>query len=215
MKTPALAGVFVIAAAHVGVERGHARELRVDVVAGHEYGTEANTARSVVERGEQDREPDAPELGERLRVQHYDNAQNHGAAAGKVMDGGRLRWVDEGLPIAYQVLDEGVPVYASDGEQVGTVDHVVSAPSEHIFHGIVMSAGGGRRFVAADQVASLREHGVDLRIDTAAAAALPEPHGGAAAWRDRDPGVKPSRWTHILDLMSGADPRRRDWTEED
>jgi len=42
-----------------------------------------------------------------------------------------------------------------------------------------------------------------------------EPHGGAAVWRDRDPGVKPSRWTHILDMMSGANPRRRDWTEED
>jgi hypothetical protein len=125
-----------------------------------------------------------------------------------------VRWVDEGLPIAYQVLDDGVPVYASDGEQVGTVDHVVSAPSEDIFHGIVMSVGGGRRFVAADQVASLHEHGVDLRIDAAAAAGLPEPHGGAAAWRDRDPGVKPSRWTHILDLMSGANPRRRDWTEK-
>ncbi len=123
--------------------------------------------------------------------------------------------MDEGLPIAYQVLDEGIAVYASDGEQVGTVDHVVSAPSEDIFHGIVMSAGGGRRFVAADQVASLHEHGVDLRIDAAAAAALPEPHGGAAVWRDRDPGVKPSRWTHILDMMSGANPRRRDWTEED
>lgn len=138
----------------------------------------------------------------------------HGGRLTRARDGS-VRWVDEGLPIAYQVLDEGVPVYASDGEQVGTVDHVVSAPSEDIFHGIVMSAGGGRRFVAADQVASLHEHGVDLRIDAAAAAALPEPHGGAAAWRDRDPGVKPSRWTHILDLMSGADPRRRDWTEED
>jgi len=81
--------------------------------------------------------------------------------------------MDEGLPIAYQVLDEGIAVYASDGEQVGTVDHVVSAPSEDIFHGIVMSAGGGRRFVAADQVASLHEHGVDLRIDAAAAARFP------------------------------------------
>jgi PRC-barrel domain protein len=123
-------------------------------------------------------------------------------------------WVDEGLPIAYQVLDDGVPVYASDGEQVGTVDHVVSAPSEDIFHGIVMSAGGGRRFVAADQVASLHERGVDLRIDAAAVAGLPEPHGAAGVWRDRDPGVKPSRWKHIVDLMSGANPRGRDWTEE-
>ena len=123
--------------------------------------------------------------------------------------------MDEGIPIAYQVLDEGVPVYASDGEQVGTVDHVVSAPEQDIFHGIVMRAAGGRRFVAADQVASLHERGVDLRIDTTAAAALPEPHGGAPAWRDREPGVKPSRWKHIVDRMSGADSRRRDWTKED
>ena len=117
--------------------------------------------------------------------------------------------VDEGIPIAYQVLDEGVPVYASDGEQVGTVDHVVSAPEQDIFHGIVMRAAGARRFVAADQVASLHERGVDLRI------ALPEPHGGAPAWRDREPGVKPSRWKDIVARISGADPRRRDWTEED
>jgi hypothetical protein len=123
--------------------------------------------------------------------------------------------VDEGIPIAYQVLDEGIPVYASDGEQVGTVDHVVSAPELDIFHGIVMRAAGARRFVAADQVASLHERGVDLRIDAQAAAALPEPHGGAPAWRDREPGVKPSRWKHIVDRISGADSRRRDWTEED
>jgi hypothetical protein len=126
-----------------------------------------------------------------------------------------VRRVDEGLPIAYEVLDQGVPVYASDNEQVGTVDHVISAPSEDIFHGIVMRAEGGRRFVAADQVASLHEHGVDLRIDAAAAAALPEPHGGAPALRFRDAGVKPSRWTHLLDLVSGKDSRQRDWAEED
>ena len=123
--------------------------------------------------------------------------------------------MDEGLPIAYEVLDKGVPCYTSDGEQVGTVDHVISLPAEDIFHGIVMRAAGARRFVAADQVASLHERGVDLRIDATAAAALPEPHGGAPAWRDREPGVKPSRWKHIVDRMSGADSRRRDWTEED
>ena len=128
---------------------------------------------------------------------------------------GSVRFVDEGLPIAYEVLDQGVPCYGSDGEQVGTVDHVISAPAEDIFHGIVLRAEGGRRFVAADQVASLHEHGVDLRIDAAAAAALPEPNVGAAALRLREPGVKPSRWTHIVDLVSGKDSRRRDWTEED
>ncbi len=126
-----------------------------------------------------------------------------------------MRWVDEGLPIAYEVLDQDVPVYARGGEQVGTVDHVISAPSLDIFHGIVMRAEGARRFVAAEQVASLHEHGVDLRIDAAAAAELPEPHGQAPALRFRDPGVKPSRWTHLLDLVSGKDSRQQDWTQKD
>src|SRR5436305_12105482 len=103
--------------------------------------------------------------------------------------------MDEGPPIAYQVLGEGIPVYAADGGQVGVVDHVVAAPAEDIFHGIVLRVEGGRRFVAAEDVASLHERGVDLRIDAAAAGNLPEPHGGAPAWRDREPQVKPGRWT--------------------
>lgn len=123
--------------------------------------------------------------------------------------------MDEGYPIAYEVLEEGIPVYASDGVQIGTVDHVVAAPAEDIFHGIVIRVEGARRFVEADDVASLHERGVDLRIDSAAAAALPQPHGAAPAWRDREPGVKPSRWTHLVDVISGRDPRKRDWTEED
>lgn len=127
----------------------------------------------------------------------------------------KVRGVDEGLPIAYQVLDEGIPVYAADGVQVGTVDHVVAVPAQDIFHGIVFQGvEGSRRFVAADEVASLHERGVDLRISVAAAAVLPEPHGAAPAWRDRQPGVKPSRWTHLVDLVTGKDPHRRDWTED-
>jgi hypothetical protein len=122
--------------------------------------------------------------------------------------------VDEGFPVAYQVLEEGIPVYAADGVQVGTVDHVVALPAQDIFHGIVLRVEGGRRFVAADDVASLHERGVDLRISSAAVADLPEPHGAAPAWRDREPGAKPSRWSHLVDLVSGKDPHRRDWTED-
>jgi hypothetical protein len=123
--------------------------------------------------------------------------------------------MDEGLPIAYEVLEPGIPVFASDGEQVGTVAHVVAAPQEDIFHGIVMDGQNGRRFVPADQVASLHQRGVDLRIDAAAAAALPEPHGGAPAWRETEPGVKPSKWRRLLDLTVGKDPRARSWQGED
>jgi len=122
--------------------------------------------------------------------------------------------MDEGLPVAYEVLEKGVPVYASGGEQVGTVDHVVCAASLDIFHGVVMRCTAGRRFVAADQVASLHERGVDLRIDAAAAAALPAPHGGAPVWRDLEPGVKPSRWERFVDVVVGKDPRGENWTED-
>lgn len=122
--------------------------------------------------------------------------------------------MDEGLPIAYEVLEKGVPVYSSGGEQVGTVEHVVAAPQEDIFHGLVIETSGERRFVAADDIASLHERGVDLKLDTAAAMALSAPHGGAPAWRDREPGVKPSGWRHLLDLVTGRDPRSRNWDEE-
>ena len=93
--------------------------------------------------------------------------------------------VDEGLPIAYEVLEEGVLVYAADGEQVGTVDHVVAAPELDIFHGIVIKTGIGPKFVAADQVASLHERGVDLSIDASEVRSLPHPQGAAPAFRDR------------------------------
>jgi hypothetical protein len=123
--------------------------------------------------------------------------------------------MDEGLPIAYEVLEKGVLVYASDGEQVGTVDHVVAAPQEDIFHGIVMRTGLGARFIAADQIASLHERGVDLRIDAAAVPSLPTPHGAAPAWRDREPGVKPRPWQKYVDMLTGKSPTARNWTEDD
>ncbi len=121
---------------------------------------------------------------------------------------------DEGLPIAYEVLETGVPVYTSGGEQVGTVGHVVAAPEEDIFHGIVMRGEHGDRFVAAEKVASLHERGVDLRLDRSAVDALPEPGGGAPAWRVDEPGVKASSWQRFIDLVVGKDPRARNWDEE-
>jgi hypothetical protein len=123
--------------------------------------------------------------------------------------------MDEGLPIAYEVLDEGVPVYAADGTVIGTVDHVVAAPQEDIFHGLVIRTDAGRRFVAADQVASLHERGADLSIEPADVASLPEPHGGATAQRFREPGVKPSRWREVLDVVTLRNRHRRDWQDEE
>jgi hypothetical protein len=117
--------------------------------------------------------------------------------------------VDEGLPIAYEVLEKGVPVLASDGELLGTVHHVVAAPEKDIFHGLVIATPRhGRRFVEAADVASLHEHGVDLRIDSAAAESLPEPGGGAPVY-DEDPGEMKGwhHWVHVATL-------RGDWKRE-
>lgn len=121
--------------------------------------------------------------------------------------------MDEGLPIAYEVLDPGVPVYSSDGEMVGTVDHVVAALAEDIFHGLVIRVASGQRFVAADQVGSLHERGVDLAIDAAAVSQLPEPHGAAPVRRVNEPGVKPSPWRELLNKIE-LRPHRGDWSDE-
>ncbi|MBV9310023.1 MAG: hypothetical protein JOZ73_04285 [Solirubrobacterales bacterium] len=123
--------------------------------------------------------------------------------------------MDEGAPIAYQVLDSGVPVYSSDGEQMATVDHVVAAVDQDIFHGLVVHTDGGKRFIAAEHVGSLHEHGVDLRIDALEAQSLPEPEGGASAYQVREPGVKPSRWRHLLDMLEGYGPTHRNWRDEE
>jgi hypothetical protein len=117
--------------------------------------------------------------------------------------------LDEGFPIAYQVLEKNVPVYASGGELVGTVDHVVAAPEQDIFHGVVIKSGNGKRFIAADQVGSLHEHGVDLLIDLAATASLPEPHGGAPVYRDNEPGVKIGHWQHMKDFAKGREAEEK------
>ena len=123
--------------------------------------------------------------------------------------------MDEGLPIAYEVLEEGVLVYSSDGEQVGTVHHVVAAPEQDIFHGIVMKTGIGARFVAGDQVASLHERGVDLNIAAAEVSNLPHPHGAAPSWRDAEPGVKPRPWKKWLDVALGKSPSDANWRRDD
>jgi hypothetical protein len=113
--------------------------------------------------------------------------------------------VDEGLPIAYEVLEKGVPVLAAGGELLGTVHHVVAAPEKDIFHGIVINTPDrGRRFVEAAAVESLHERGVDLKLDAAQAAQLPRPGGGAPVYAE-DPAAQQGweHWIRVLTLRGG------------
>jgi hypothetical protein len=117
--------------------------------------------------------------------------------------------MDEGLPVAYQMLDTGVPVLASDGEQVGTVGSVLSAPEEDIFHGLLIDTPGhGIRFLEAASIASIHEHGVDLRIDSAAAQSLPAPEHKAPVY-DENPALQQG-WRHWVHRITG----RSDWNHE-
>jgi hypothetical protein len=117
--------------------------------------------------------------------------------------------VDEGLPIAYQVLEDGVTVYAVEGTAVGTVDHVVAAEELDIFHGIVLRSDTGRRFVAAEQIASLHERGVDLRIGVVAVGELPPAAEAAPPVRAGGEDDKPTPWSHLVGLMGGNERRSR------
>jgi hypothetical protein len=117
--------------------------------------------------------------------------------------------VDEGQPIAYQLLDDGVPVLGSDDQQVGTVASVLAEPAEDIFHGLLISTPHhGVRFVEASAIASMHEHGVDLRIDSIAAQNLPGPEHKAPVY-DEDP-TKQQRWRHWVNTLTG----RSDWHHE-
>jgi uncharacterized protein YrrD len=107
------------------------------------------------------------------------------------------------------MLDEGVAVYASDGQQVGTVGAVLEAPEKDIFHGLLVNTSGhGIRFVQAASIASIHERGVDLRIASEAARELPPPEHQAPVY-DEDPSHQ-ERWRHWMHVITG----RGDWHHE-
>jgi hypothetical protein len=100
--------------------------------------------------------------------------------------------MDLGPPISYLVLEQGTPVFCSDGEEVGVVVHVLAAEHEDLFEGIVIHEGHERRrrFVDEEQVQEIHERGVLLKLGSAAARELPEPSQNPAVMRD-DPAEGP------------------------
>jgi hypothetical protein len=83
--------------------------------------------------------------------------------------------------IGYQALPRGVPVVTVDDVTLGTVAKVLDNAREHIFDGIVVKTDKGRRFVDAPEVARISLRQVNLTIDAAQAAALPEYRGTLGA----------------------------------
>lgn len=77
-------------------------------------------------------------------------------------------------PIAWLALEEGTPIIASDGEEVGRVATVVADEQKDIFSGVTFKPGllDGQRFVPADAIDRLTTSAVHLTISSAQAAEL-------------------------------------------
>jgi hypothetical protein len=77
--------------------------------------------------------------------------------------------------ISYQALGKGVPVRASGGEQIGTVEHVLEVPELDVFDGIVLETTSGLRFADASQVADITDRYVLLNLPAGEAERLGQP----------------------------------------
>lgn len=107
---------------------------------------------------------------------------------------------DLGAPGSYLTLTDGTPVYSSDGQSLGKVEHVLADMGSDIFDGIVVDRSvlpGDHRFIDAEQVDEIHERGVVLRVDAATAEGLPEPSKSAAAME-----------------VTGEDFVEREWDDE-
>jgi hypothetical protein len=120
---------------------------------------------------------------------------------------------DLGEPSSYLELGKGAECYSCDGEKVGEVEHVLAAPDEDIFDGIVLDTSvlpGGHRFVDADQVEEIFERGVLLKIDRQESESLPEPSPNPAVMEvspddvsEEDEGVLKRKLHRAWQLISG------------
>jgi len=102
---------------------------------------------------------------------------------------------DDGYAISYKVLEQGTPVQASDGTDVGVVRDVLENKAEHIFDGLVIDTPAGQRFVDAPEVQRIAELRVTLMIDAQAVSELPEKDpAGAQTFRANTKGGRLSRF---------------------
>jgi uncharacterized protein YrrD len=118
--------------------------------------------------------------------------------------------MDLGVAVSYEVLEPGTPVYSSDGEQIGTVAHVLAVESEDVFDGIVVDehrGSDGHRFADADDVERIYERGVVLKLDRAGCEMLHAPSANPAAIRvnpaEGVPGHLHAKLQRAWDLLSG------------
>lgn len=127
--------------------------------------------------------------------------------------------MDEGPPSSYLLLARDTPVFGSDGGVAGKVKEVLCDPHNDIFDGLVLTTTLGDRYLGADQVTAIHEHGVEVAIPAAEASALPLPASQRRVKYDVAAGertwVEVTRWLreHVTHLIHPGDPRLADARE--
>jgi hypothetical protein len=87
---------------------------------------------------------------------------------------------DLGAPTSYLALQPGTAVITSDGQRLGTVQHVLAAVEEDVFDGLVIDTPDGSRFADAELVDRLYDHAAVLTLSAEAARRLPAPSANPA-----------------------------------
>ena len=86
-------------------------------------------------------------------------------------------------PASYLTLKQGVDVISSDGERVGTVEHVLMDEQSDIFDGLVIDVRlgpGGLHFVDAPEVGEITESSVTIAVAATDVEKLPKPSANPA-----------------------------------
>jgi PRC-barrel domain. len=92
--------------------------------------------------------------------------------------------MDYGEPTSYLAVKKGCAVVSSDGEDVGTVQHVLADEESDVFDGVVIDTQlgpGGLHFVDAPQVNECRERAILISLPAAEVPDLPKPTPNPAA----------------------------------
>jgi hypothetical protein len=90
-------------------------------------------------------------------------------------------------PIAYNALQPGRPVQASDGHQFATVQAVLADEKVSVFDGIVVQTAEGTRFVDVDHIGTIYTTHVCTTLSADQAANLPLPEASTLI------DIKPAR----------------------
>jgi hypothetical protein len=120
---------------------------------------------------------------------------------------------DLGAPSSYLAVRKGVPVFSSDGEEMGRLVEVLKDAKADMFDGVIFDTTrgpGGHRFVDAPEVGEIFEGGIVLKIDAAEAARL-RPPGENPGSIDVNPGefspTEPGLLRRAWNFLSGKGNR--------